>query len=101
VRWCRIGINIGNEILGKGDNFKRPVLILKKFSGDVFLGAPLTSKEHTGNWYYNLNHEGEKRCIILNQSRLLDRKRLEEKIYEINESDLQKIKEAYCKLILS
>ena len=32
IRWCRFGINIGNEIIGKGNTFHRPVLILKKLS---------------------------------------------------------------------
>ena len=54
IRWCRIGINVGYEILGKGEHFRRPILILKKFSGDVFLGSPLTSKKRNGNWYFNL-----------------------------------------------
>ena len=101
IRLCRLGVNIGYEVLGKGENFRRPVLILKKFSGEVFLGCPLTSKRHDGDWYLNLQHEGETRCIILNQSRLLDKKRLEEKIYELNENDLKSVKEAYCKLIMS
>jgi mRNA interferase MazF len=101
IRWCRFGVNIGHEIIGKGENFRRPVLILKKFSGDVFLGCPLTSKKHDGDWYFNLDHEEETRCIILNQARLLDRKRLEHKMYELNEVDLKNVKEAYCKLIVS
>ncbi len=101
IRWCRIGVNVGCEILGKGDHFRRPVLILKKFSGQVFLGAPLTTKEHAGNWYYNLLHENENRCIILNQARLLDSRRLEDKLFEISENELTKIKRAYCNLILS
>lgn len=100
IRWCRIGINIGNEILGKGENSKRPVLILRKFSGDVFLGVPLTSKIHKGDWYYVFKHEGVKRSLILNQSRLLDKKRLEEKMFEISEKELFIIKQAYCNLIL-
>ncbi len=100
IRWCRIGVNIGFEMLGKGQTFRRPVLILKKFSADVFLGCPLTSKKHDGSWFMNFTHEGEIRCVILNQARLLDKKRLEEKLYELNEADLKKIKEAFCKLIL-
>lgn len=101
IRWCRIGINIGSEILGKGKSFVRPVLILKKYSGDVFLGAPLPSKVRKGDWYYILNHSGVERSIILNQSRLFDKKRLEEKLFEISEKELLTIKHAYCKLILS
>jgi hypothetical protein len=94
-------MNVGKEILGKGEEFIRPVLILKKFSGDVFLGIPLTSKIHNGNWYYILEHEGVKRSIILNQARLLDKKRLEEKMFEVFNKQLIEIKQAYCNLILS
>lgn len=100
IRWCRFGINIGNEIIGKGNTFHRPVLILKKFSGDVFLGLPLTTKEHDGDWYYKITHEDITRVIILNQGRVLDRKRLEEKILEISEAQLEDIKKAYCALIM-
>jgi mRNA interferase MazF len=100
IRWCRFGINIGKEILGKGETFRRPVLILKKFSGDVFLGLPLTTKVHTGDWYYTITHEDIERSLILNQARVLDKKRLEDKLFEISEAELQKIKEAYCILIM-
>ena len=101
IRWCRIGLNVGNEIVGKGQEFIRPVLVLKKFSGDVFLGIPLTSKVHLGNWYYVLKHKEVERSLILNQSRLLDRKRLQEKLFEIPESEILKIKKAYANLILA
>lgn len=99
-RWCRFGINIGNEIVGKGNTFRRPVIILKKFSGDVFLGLPLTTKEHKGDWYYKIDHENISRYIILNQGRILDKKRLEEKLFEISEPELLEIKKAYCNLIM-
>ncbi len=101
IRWCRVGINIGNEIVGKGEYFVRPVLVLKKFSGDVFLGIPLTSKAHKGNWYYVLKHREDGGSLILNQARLFDRKRLEEKLFEISEQELKQVKEAFCDLILS
>lgn len=100
IRWCRFGINIGKEIIGKDATFHRPVLILKKFSGDVFLGLPLTTKLHKGDWYYSLTHEEVTQIIILNQARILDRKRLEEKLFEISEAELQNIKQAYCTLIM-
>jgi mRNA-degrading endonuclease toxin of MazEF toxin-antitoxin module len=101
IRWCRIGINVGREIVGKGEDFIRPVLILKKFSGDVFLGAPLTSKIHGGDWYYILKHNNTEQSVILNQSRLLDKKRLQNKLFQIHDRELLKIKQAYCNLILS
>lgn len=101
IRWYKFGVNVGNEALGKGESFKRPVLVLKKFSGDVFLAAPLTTKIHEGTWYYPLSYQGTAKRVILNQARALDRKRLEEKIVEINFQELRSVKQAYCDLILS
>jgi mRNA interferase MazF len=100
IRWCRLGINIGKETIGKGETFRRPVLILKKFSGDVFLGLPLTTKAHKGDWYYQITHNDIVQTIILNQGRILDRKRLEEKLFEISEIELENVKKSYCKLIM-
>ena len=99
IRWCKFGVNVGYEALGKGKNFQRPVLILKKFSTDIFLALPLTTKVKVGSWFYPLN-DGQ-RCVLLSQSKVLDRRRLEEKMFELTALDLQKIKQAYCALILS
>lgn len=101
VRWCRVGKNIGSEVQGKGDEFIRPILVLKKFTGDSFLGVPLTSKIFTGSWYYIVNQKGVDRSLILNQARLFDRKRLQEKMFEVSEKELLKIKQKFCELILS
>lgn len=100
IYWCKFGINVGNETKGKGSYFKRPVLILRKFTRDVFLGIPLTSKEKTGDWYYKIQKEDQNNFLILNQAKLLDKKRLEKRIYQISERELNKIKQAYCLLIL-
>ena len=45
VWWCNLGKNIWFEENGKGDNFERPVLVIKGFSKHVCLIVPLTSKE--------------------------------------------------------
>lgn len=99
IRWCKFGLNIGNETLGKGSEFKRPVLILKKFSTDVFLGLPLTSQIRQGSWFYPINNKGIKNSILLNQARVLDRKRLEQKILTLSDKELQEIKNAFTRLI--
>ena len=31
IWWVNLGVNVGFEQDGKGDNFERPILILKKF----------------------------------------------------------------------
>ena len=100
IRWCKFGVNIGKEIIGKDNTFHRPVIILKKFSGDVFFGLPLTTKFHKGDWYYQIIHDGTTQTIILNQGRILDRKRLEEKLFEISETELKNIKKSFCELVM-
>ncbi len=50
--WCSVGINLGEEIYGKGEKFTRPVLIFKKFTSNSFMALPLTTKEkkEVGMW---------------------------------------------------
>ena len=45
IWWCAIGVNVGFEQDGKGERFARPVLIIRKFSKNVFLGVPLTTMQ--------------------------------------------------------
>ncbi len=49
IWWCKIGENVGKEICGKGKDFLRPVLIVRKLNKYSFIGIPLTSKEHEGD----------------------------------------------------
>ena len=48
-----IGHNVGYEQFGKGKDFLRPVLVLKKLSHSHFIGIPLSSKEKNGNFYFS------------------------------------------------
>jgi mRNA interferase MazF len=99
ICWCRFGINIGNETIGKGKEFSRPVLIIKKFSRDVFWGVPLTSKRKNGSWYYFLKNQN--RTLILNQMRIFDRKRLQSKITQLPSRQLEDIIREIIKLLKS
>jgi mRNA interferase MazF len=100
IIWCRIGVNIGCETFGKGKYYRRPVLVLRKFSTNSFLGIPLTKQEKRGDWYYKIKKDTIVNFLILNQARLFDIKRLENKLYELSEKELLKIKMKYCTLIL-
>jgi mRNA interferase MazF len=99
IRWCKFGLNIGNETYGKGKTFSRPVLVIRKFSSDVFWGVPLTSKEKNGSWYFYIKQV--ERTAILNQLRLLDRKRLEERIFLISKIEVERIKDKIISLLKS
>lgn len=56
IWWRSIGTNIGTEEDGKNAHFERPVLVLRKFNRDIFLGLPLTStrKDHRYHFHYRL-----------------------------------------------
>jgi mRNA interferase MazF len=99
ICWCKIGLNIGNETIGKGREFSRPVLIIKKFSSDVFWGIPITSKKKIGNWYHYL--ENQNKTLIMNQMKLFDRKRLQSKIAQIPSNQVQEIKLKIISLLKS
>ena len=100
VWWCSTGLNVGFEQDGKGENFSRPVLIVKGFNKNVFLSVPLTIKAKEGKYYYSIDLEdGIPRKIILSQIRLLDSKRLQEKIVTIHADQFSEIKKAIIQLL--
>lgn len=100
VWWCSIGVNVGFEQDGKGEDFSRPVLVIKGFSKNVFICVPLTTRLKEGKYYCDISLGDEiKRKIILSQIRLVDSKRLEEKICTIDEYQFNTIKEKITRLI--
>lgn len=100
VYWCRFGVNIGVEIDGKGPEYLRPIIVLKKFSNECLLAAPITTKSHAGNWYYKIRIQ-EKDCeVVLIQIKLIDSKRLTQKsICQLSNRKIRKILRRYKILI--
>jgi len=81
IWWCNLGANIGYEIDGKGDYFARPVLIIAKFNLDMCLILPLTTNAKNNKYYiYAGTFLGKKSYAIMSQIRLVDRRRLKDKI---------------------
>src|SRR3989344_2046680 len=68
--WCSVGENVGAESSGKGQNFTRPIVILKKFGKVSFLGIPTTTKKQKGSWYVGFKHKGVDEVAMLNQVRI-------------------------------
>ena len=91
VWWCIIGENVGNEICGKGKDFLRPVIIIKKLTKANFIGIPLTSKQHIGSWYVNFDFNHKNQCAVVAQVENISTYRLHYKIGELPEPDLEKI----------
>jgi len=95
IWWCSLGMNLGEEMFGKGERFTRPVLVFRKFTTNSFLGLPLTKQEKQGSWYVEITVHGEKNWIMLNQARVLDKKRLTNRVAALDANDFRKVKERF------
>lgn len=92
VWFCHLGENIGFEQDGKGTQFLRPVVIIRKFNKQIFWGVPLTSKIKTGPYYYNVEFGvNRNNSAILSQLRLIDAKRLKYKIGTLSPIEFQEL----------
>ncbi|HRZ30296.1 MAG TPA: type II toxin-antitoxin system PemK/MazF family toxin [Candidatus Paceibacterota bacterium] len=81
VWWCSLGLNIGFEQDGTGTEGERPVLILRGFSKDVCLIVPLTTSVKKNPYHVSLGKiDGREAFAIISQIRLIDTKRLVNKI---------------------
>ncbi len=76
IWWCSIGLNVGDEENGKSELFSRPVLVLKKFNNNIFLGIPLTSKIKSNKYYLQITFKEKLSCLLLSQIRTFESKRL-------------------------
>jgi mRNA interferase MazF len=99
IFWASIGYNIGFEQNGKGKVFSRPVLVVTKFSKNIFLGVPLSSQIKDGNFFFKFKLNGEISTALLVQARLFDSKRLENKIGTMNKQNFLDLKNNLKKLM--
>lgn len=100
VWYCSIGLNIGNEQDGKHGFFERPVLIIRTWSSNSFLGVPLSSTLREGDYYYMISFTDRKSCAMLAQMRVFDCRRLQRRLTHISAQDLWKIRGRISNLIL-
>jgi len=95
IWWVALGVNIGFEQDGKGEEFRRPVLIVKKFNQYVVLAVPLTTKIKENKYCVSINiGDNVPRMAIISQIRLVDSKRFIDKIGVVDEKSFTQIKNA-------
>lgn len=100
IFWVRVGENVGFEQNGKGDEFQRPVIIVKKYSPHMFLGIPLSTTYREGSFFYPFSfEEGRMSTALLIQHKLFSSKRLMKKIGKINMGNFSEMKEKLVELI--
>jgi mRNA interferase MazF len=92
-------INIKSESNWKWENFRRPVLILKKLSSDSCIVVPLSSKIKIWSWFYQYNLHWIKETALLYQIRMIHKNRFQRKIWELDEKDFSEIKKRLKNLL--
>ena len=95
VWWCSLGTNIGFEQDGTGSAGERPILVLKGFSKQVCLALPLTTSIKKNPYHVYLGTvDGKEAFAIISQIRLIDTKRLINKIGFVDHDVFEKIRKA-------
>ncbi|MEA3521895.1 MAG: type II toxin-antitoxin system PemK/MazF family toxin [Campylobacterota bacterium] len=95
--FLKLGKNIGFEQDGKGEEFLRPVLVLKKFNHDQFVGLAMTSKYHKQEkFYYKLK---EKSYVILSQIKTYSAKRIKYNHSKVSNKQFKEIHKKFSELI--
>lgn len=108
--FAHLGVNVGFEQDGRGIEFLRPILIIRKFNNEVLWGIPLTRTYKPDNPYYARFHYAtfpevesaplETSVGILSQLRLIDGKRLRYKIGTVHTEEFGTIREKIRRLLV-
>lgn len=99
IWWVSVGINVGYEEDGKHEKYIRPVLVLKKFSRDLFLGVPMSTKIKDNRYYIGVTVGGSVVSTLISQIRVFSAKRMQDKLAELDSNDFKKVKSEVIKMI--
>jgi mRNA interferase MazF len=91
IWWTSVGVNLGFEEDGKAPKFLRPVLIVKKFNRELFVGVPMSTKLKKNKYYYEIIVNEKTVSVLLSQLRAFSSRRLEDKLSKIEEKDFDKL----------
>ena len=95
IWWCRLGVNIGSEQDGRGDNFLRPVVILRGFGPDACLVVPLTTSGHEHPVRIPIGSvDGREARANISQIRVIDTRRLSEKVGFLDKEAFVRLRKA-------
>jgi pseudaminic acid cytidylyltransferase len=88
ILFVSVGKNVGYEILGKGDEYLRPVLVVKKFGQYSFFGVPLSTKTKEGFFYFNFCYKKDiVSTALLSQAKMFDSRRIKYRSGQIHQKD--------------
>lgn len=99
IWWCSVGVNVGEEVYGKGNDFRRPVVILKKLSQNSCVVAPTSTKEKSGSWFHYLNIRDKDRWVMMHQMRFISANRLWVRESTLSEEEFTELKKSVATLL--
>ncbi|HCC83250.1 TPA: toxin-antitoxin system protein [Candidatus Uhrbacteria bacterium] len=99
VWWSSVGINIGEESCGKGETFRRPILVVRKLSRQNFIGVPLSTQPKIGSWFTTVNIQGKKQAVLLYQIKMFSTRRFQRRLTTLDEADFKQVKEKLEQLL--
>lgn len=99
IHWCSLGFSVGFEMQGKNEFLERPVLIIRKFSNELFLGVLMTSKEKLDMFHQSITYNSKTYYACLSHIRIMSVKRINRKIIKLSDSQFLKVTQNIQKLI--
>lgn len=93
IWWVRCGVNIGTEQDGKGAWYVRPCVIVRSFGPDACLVVPLTTsvRAHPLRVFVG-SVDGQNARANISQIRVVDTRRLEQKIGFLDDGVFMKLR---------
>lgn len=85
IWWTYLGLNIQNESCWKWENFRRPILVLRKLSNENFIVIPLSTKVKIWSWFANYIIDGVEYSALLYQIKMIHKNR-----FYVNEWKLER-----------
>lgn len=95
IWWVAVGVNVGYEIDGKGEDFLRPTLILKKTSKENFIGIPITSNKKELPGYFIYQSKVIDGSIIFEQARVMSSRRLIDRMEIVSKNRFRNVMDAF------
>ncbi len=99
IWWCRLGVNVGTEQDGSGRLSLRPVVIIRSFGPNACMAVPLTTSRRKHPLRFPVGDVQEKKATaILSQIRVVDTRRLVEKVGFLDATVFAELRKAVRKL---
>ena len=102
IWWAILGENIGHEENGRGDDFIRPFVVIRKFNKELLFGIPCSSIMKENKYYFKIVVQAGnfKTSAMLSQARTISSKRLLKVVDKIGEESFGELKRALSEALL-